>query len=132
MALKSDGTVWAWGYNADGELGNGTYVNSSVPVQVSGLTGVKVVAAASNHSLALKTDGTIWAWGANEDGVLGEVRAGFDAGVVADDDGPVDLGVGVDLRAFPEPDAVAELEAADVDLDPTVEHVGKTVCVLRE
>ncbi len=59
-----------------------------------------------------------------EHGVLGEVRAGFDPRVVADDDRPVDAGVGVDLGAFTEPDAVAELEAADVDLDPAVEDVG--------
>jgi alpha-tubulin suppressor-like RCC1 family protein len=71
LALKSDGTVWAWGYNAQGELGNGTTTNSSLPVQVSGLSGVISISAGANHSLALKSDGTVWAWGENLYGELG-------------------------------------------------------------
>ncbi len=63
LAVKSDGTVLAWGYNASGELGIGSTVSTTVPVQVTGLTGVISVAAGSGHSLALKSDGTIWAWG---------------------------------------------------------------------
>jgi hypothetical protein len=51
--LKQDGTVWAWGYNGDGELGNGTYSNSNLPVQVSGLTGVTAIAGGDGHSLAI-------------------------------------------------------------------------------
>jgi alpha-tubulin suppressor-like RCC1 family protein len=69
--LKSDGTVWAWGDNYFGELGNGTNTNSNVPVQVSGLTGVTAIAGGGYHSLALKSDGTVWAWGDNADGQLG-------------------------------------------------------------
>jgi hypothetical protein len=76
VALKSDGTVWTWGYNSSGELGNGTTVNSSIPVQVSGLTGVTAIAAGrgelGDHSLALKSDGTVWAWGNNDWGQLGD------------------------------------------------------------
>ena len=73
MALRIDGTVWAWGYNEQGQLGNGTNVNSGVPVQVGGLTGVKAIAAGSWHSLALKSDGTVWAWGWNSSsGQLGD------------------------------------------------------------
>lgn len=71
LALKSDGTVWAWGYNATGQLGDGTKTNRKDPVQVKGLTGVKAVAAGCNHSLALKNDGTVWAWGYNGYGQLG-------------------------------------------------------------
>src|SRR6266849_780696 len=52
LALKGDGTVWAWGYNADGELGNGSNANSNVPVQAS-LTNVLAIARAYFHSLAL-------------------------------------------------------------------------------
>jgi uncharacterized repeat protein (TIGR01451 family) len=64
LALKSDGTVWAWGFNG-GRLGNGTGVESHVPVMASGLGGVVAIAAGDIHSLALKSDGTVWAWGSN-------------------------------------------------------------------
>src|SRR3989449_446039 len=67
LALKSDGTVWAWGYNADGELGNGTFTNSNAPVQVLRLSGVTAIAGGGFHSLALKSDGTVWAWGRSEE-----------------------------------------------------------------
>jgi alpha-tubulin suppressor-like RCC1 family protein len=52
MALKSDGTVWAWGYNLKGELGDGTTTERDTPVQVSGLTGA-VAIAAGTASLAV-------------------------------------------------------------------------------
>lgn len=71
LALKSDGTVWAWGSNGYGQLGTGNTTNSAVPVQVSGLSGVKAIAAGANHSLALKNDGTAWAWGGNSYGQMG-------------------------------------------------------------
>ena len=78
LALKNDGTVWAWGYNDNGQLGDGTTTNRLVPVQVKGaggtgyLTGVKAIAAGNSHSLALKTDGTVWAWGNNNRGQIGD------------------------------------------------------------
>jgi len=72
LALKSDGTVWAWGSNTHGQLGDGTTTDSPTPVQVSSLTGVTAVATGENHSLALKSDGTVWAWGNNANGRLGD------------------------------------------------------------
>jgi alpha-tubulin suppressor-like RCC1 family protein len=72
LALLADGTVWAWGYNYFGQLGNGTTTNSLVPVQVPGLVGVKAIAIAVSHGLALRTDGTVWAWGDNAMGELGD------------------------------------------------------------
>jgi alpha-tubulin suppressor-like RCC1 family protein len=73
LALKSDGTVWAWGRNSFGELGNGTITsNNSTPVQVSNLTGVVAIAGGQYHSLALKSDGTVWAWGWDFAGQLGD------------------------------------------------------------
>src|SRR5438045_7164224 len=62
----------AWGYNAYGELGNGSTTKSTVPAAVSGLgSGVRSVSAGITHALALLNDGTVKAWGANEDGQLG-------------------------------------------------------------
>lgn len=71
LALKSDGTVWAWGDNQYGELGVGSTQNSNVPIQVSGVTGAVAVAAGAYHSLALMSDGTVWTWGSNQYGQLG-------------------------------------------------------------
>ncbi|GBC61093.1 hypothetical protein DENIS_2053 [Desulfonema ishimotonii] len=72
VALESDGTVWAWGTNYYGQLGDGTTTESSTPVQVSGLTGAADIAAGGYHSLAAKSDGTVWAWGRNYYGQLGD------------------------------------------------------------
>ena len=63
LALKSDGTVWGWGINNQGQLGDGTTTDRSRPVQTSGLTNVTAVAAGFFYSLALKSDGTVWTWG---------------------------------------------------------------------
>jgi len=71
MALKSDGTVWAWGYGPDGQLGNGVSSSSNTPVQVSGLSGVSVIACGAYHAMAIKNDGTLWTWGYNAYGQLG-------------------------------------------------------------
>jgi len=72
LALRADGTVWAWGWNDQGQLGDGTDTDRHTPVRVRGLTDVVAVAAGRAHSLALRADGTVWAWGSNEDGELGD------------------------------------------------------------
>ncbi|MEC4685982.1 MAG: hypothetical protein VST71_09665 [Nitrospirota bacterium] len=72
VALRTDGTVWAWGDNRSGQLGDGTTLDSITPVQVNGLAEVAVVAAGIYHTIALKTDGTVWAWGSNYTGQLGD------------------------------------------------------------
>ncbi len=71
LTVAGDGSVRASGWNLTGQLGNGTTVDSNVPVRVTGLTGVVAVAAGTYHSLALKADGTVWAWGWNHFGQLG-------------------------------------------------------------
>ncbi|RKI72889.1 kelch-like protein [Corallococcus sp. AB049A] len=72
LALKADGTVWAWSRNDTGQLGDGTLTLRRTPVRVQGLTGVETVVAGGYHSLALKADGTLWAWGWNSNGNLGD------------------------------------------------------------
>ena len=71
VALKSDGTVWTWGYNNYGQLGNGTNESSNEPIQVE-IENVVDVAAGHYFSIALKADGTVWAWGYNNYGQLGQ------------------------------------------------------------
>ena len=71
LEARADGTVWAWGDNRFGQLGDGTTTTRLAPVQVTGLTGVTQVAASCDHSLALRSDGTVWAWGGNGAGELG-------------------------------------------------------------
>jgi large repetitive protein len=88
IALRNDGTVWTWGDNSDGELGNGTTscgadpcLGSSTPVEVwpgacsscgTSLTGVIAIAAAGHTGMALRNDGTVWTWGYNLYGELGD------------------------------------------------------------
>jgi alpha-tubulin suppressor-like RCC1 family protein len=72
LALKGDGTLWAWGSNWTGQLGDGSITDRPTAVQVSGLTGVSAIVAGDRHSLALKSDGTVWAWGSNNSGRLGD------------------------------------------------------------
>jgi len=72
LALRSDGTVWAWGWNAYGQLGNGTTTSRTTPVQISGINNVIAISASGSHTVALRNDGTVWAWGCNGDGQLGD------------------------------------------------------------
>jgi alpha-tubulin suppressor-like RCC1 family protein len=72
VALKSDGSVWAWGNNAYGQLGDGTITDRYRPVPVSGLLNVTAIAGGVGHTVALRADGTAWAWGYNFFGQLGD------------------------------------------------------------
>ena len=75
LALKSDGTVWAFGENGNGQLGDGTSVDKDCPVQVQGLPNdarVIQVAASSASSYALDDRGRVWGWGRNQYGNLGQ------------------------------------------------------------
>ncbi len=79
-AVRADGTVWAWGANGAGQLGNGQDCDpdnpaqcaSAVPVQVTGLTGVSAIAAGHDTAYAVRTDGTVAAWGSSHRGKLGD------------------------------------------------------------
>lgn len=75
-ALKLDGTVWAWGYNGEGDeygyLGCDVNESQSVPMQVNGLNNVTSIAASGIGCIALKDDGTVWRWGPNGDSSFGD------------------------------------------------------------
>lgn len=72
LALKADGSVWAWGVNRYGELGDGSTINRQTPVRAANLTGIVAIAAGRRgQSLALQADGSVWVWGNNESGQLG-------------------------------------------------------------
>jgi alpha-tubulin suppressor-like RCC1 family protein len=71
LAVKTDGTLWAWGDNTYGQLGLGNTTNYSSPKQVGALTNWLSVASGNVSSIATKTDGTLWAWGNNGNGQLG-------------------------------------------------------------
>jgi len=72
LAVRKDGTVWAWGSNNFGQLGDGTNEDRIAPVQVIGLKDIIAVASGSWHSLALDKNGAVWAWGSNHSGELGD------------------------------------------------------------
>ena len=72
LALKSDGTVWSWGGNNVGQLGNGTTNNSTAPVQVSGLSNIVAISSGTNFGYAMNNAGSIYAWGSNSSYQLGD------------------------------------------------------------
>ena len=72
LTLKSDGTVWSWGRNNFGQLGNGKKRKTNIPIQVNNLEDVIAIASGTWHSMALKSDGSVWTWGLNNHGQLGD------------------------------------------------------------
>ncbi len=86
LVLKTDGTLWAFGDNSAGQLGDGTTTYRATPVQIA--TGVSKVAAGFSHSVFVKTDGTLWAVGDNDFGQLGD-------GTNVDKSTPVQISTGV-------------------------------------
>ena len=88
LAVKSDGSLWAWGHNYFGQLGDGTTSERHGPVKIGSDNDWVMVSAGGYHSLAVKSDGSLWAWGWNYYGQLGNsgfpfseyspVRIGFD------------------------------------------------------
>lgn len=76
VALRSDGTVWTWGSNLYGQMGDDSRERHT-PTQVNGLNGVTAIAAGEQNTVALKSDGTVWAWGNNDWGQLGDGTTSF-------------------------------------------------------
>lgn len=74
LAIKTDGTLWSWGWNGNGQLGQGTSdaeMTHNTPVQVGSGTNWKMVSAGGTHAVAIKADGSMWSWGNNYSGQLG-------------------------------------------------------------
>lgn len=76
MAIKTNGTLWAWGTNAWGYLGDGTQTSRNSPVQIGAGTDWASIALGDRHSLGIKTNGTLWAWGYNDQGQVGDGTSG--------------------------------------------------------
>ncbi len=72
MALDGDGTVWCWGSNANGQLGDGTFVDRLAPAAIAAPSGFVAIAGGGYHSLALAADGSVWTWGRGTNGQLGD------------------------------------------------------------
>lgn len=72
LAIREDGSLWAWGHNNFGQLGDGTQISRNIPVRAGNATGWKTASAGWDHSAGVKEDGTLWTWGANSYGQLGD------------------------------------------------------------
>ena len=73
IAIKWDGTMWAWGINDQGQLGNSTTTDKYLPVQIGKDNDWDTVSAGNQYAVSLKTDGTIWSWGYNNTGETGHL-----------------------------------------------------------
>lgn len=90
MALKNNGTLWGWGQNNFGKLGDGSIIDKIVPSRIGTASDWLTVEVAINHSIALKTNGSLWTWGDNTDGKLGN---GLN-GAVAAQSAPINIDAG--------------------------------------
>jgi YD repeat-containing protein len=89
VALKSDGTLWAWGHNDQGQLGDGSTADTNLPKRIGSASDWAMVAAGDSFTVAAKDDGTLWAWGHNSRGQLGD-------GSTVDTNMPKQIGVAND------------------------------------
>jgi len=96
LAIKTDGTLWAWGGNSDGQLGDGTTTPHTSPEQIGTSTNWKSISVGSDYysvsAAAVKTDGTLWGWGRNYYGELGD-------GTTTQRDSPEQIGTATDWKS---------------------------------
>jgi alpha-tubulin suppressor-like RCC1 family protein len=81
VAIKADGSLWTWGRNDRGQLGNGTTIDRDVPGQIGLGASWATVSTFADHTVAVRADGTLWAWGPNDAGQLGDGAAWVDTPV---------------------------------------------------
>ena len=91
VALRTDGSLWAWGHNNVGQLGDGTTTDRTTPKRIGSATDWIAIAARRDHVLALKSDGTLWSWGGNTNGELGD-------GTMTNRPVPTQIGTATDWR----------------------------------
>ena len=91
VGIRNDGSLWAWGLNYHGQLGDGTLTSRTTPVRIGSATHWTQAAAGNAHTAAITTDGNLWAWGNNSDGQLGNgtgVNASVPRWIIEPDDFP--------------------------------------------
>ena len=93
IAIKTDGSLWAWGSNFAGQLGDGTNTDRNSPVQIGMATNWASIGTGGSHTIAIKTDGTLWAWGYNGSGELG-------IGTITNKNSPVRIGTATDWASI--------------------------------
>ena len=104
VAVKYDGTLWAWGSNAYGQVGDGTTTERTSPVQIGSDTNWSKIAAGGRHNMAIKTTGTLYAWGQNAGGQFG-VTTNTGRGAPTEQDNkrnvraPMEVGTLIDNRS---------------------------------
>ncbi len=92
LGIKNDGTLWAWGFNGNGQIGSGNKIQSNIPIQIGTDTDWTHVDAGLANSFAIKNNGTLWAWGLNFQGQLGIGTPG------ADTTSPIQVGTDSDWK----------------------------------
>jgi len=115
VAVKTNGTLWAWGENAYGQLGDGTTTSHASPIQVGTATNWASVAAGNHHTVAVKTDGTLWAWGRNAEAQLGD-------GTITNRSSPVQIGTATNWASV----AAGSYQTAAIKTDGTLWAWGET------
>ncbi len=89
VGIRADGTLWAWGSNSAGQIGDGSTTTRRTPVQIGTATTWRTVYAGSSHVVATRTDGTLWTWGSNGSGQIGD-------GTTTQRNAPVQIGAATD------------------------------------
>lgn len=117
MVVLDDGSLWSWGDDRAGALGNGPQLGSSQPEPVQISTGFSKVATGNLHTLAVKKDGTLWSWGTSSSGVLGLGQVPESTG----ESSPVQVGAGYKQVA------AAEFHSLAVKTDGSLWAWGRTL-----